>query len=662
MSVSVFASGTDSLYSPIPSQVLSGYSGSPINLKISAKKSFDVTISAGSYTDLDLYQLAVSKNNNNNDFSYYSGFNFYFSENSTFNSSSVNTYPISLLGDLLNFTGSSSGTYINLIFPDNINIYAKGGKGGNIQRTGLPSYTRSLITGVNSQYYAPENGGAAFNLYLSSIITGNKVYDFKYVINKSYGSQIYAGGGGSQAGYFQQIKLSPKSLNTNVFKDTFGDMTRYDNIWINGNSAVNAQGQKYISWSSLDPYTNNIVISTPSAGYGESGNCALFINSVSNSNPNNFVQPTNILSAYAKSNITGQIFFDTIRTATSADPYYISSDTDYIGIFEDVRTKETTNQNQNTSYSNFCNRFYPVYTTKTSPGKLFNLPVGASTSLYVNQKSLPSDMLFRFKGSSIIDNGSSSGWPSEGSTYSLLNSSGSNYGTVSTLYGLKNIAFNNSGFMKCSFGSSVVVNDFDLFLVVNVSSAATPFAGKILDWTTDLTNLSTNNNFKCSLFNTTDFSYTQENNGFQFVFNPLRKQKFVSYNLNDISWSSVNQLKIGKSINDSSYYPMIINISRSSNNYYVYVNNSLIYSLSSSKNITDLLSTFLQIGNTASSNVGFFDILFYNRNTSQVEKSSIYSYYMSTYLNLFLGSSSNEVKTTQFRLPNMLNMAGKNSF
>lgn len=661
--VSIFASGTTSLYSTVPNQVLSGYSGSPINLKVSGKKSFDVKVSAGSYTDCDLYSLAIAQNNNNNDFSYYSGFNFYFTEGTNFYASSVTSYPISFFGDVLNLTGSSSGTYVNLIFPDNVNIYAKGGKGGNIQKTGLPSYTRSLITGVNSQYYAPENGGSAFNLYLSSITTGNKVYDLKYNITKSYNNQVYAGGGGSQAGYFQQIKLSPKSLNTNYFKDTFGETTRYDNIWINGNSALNAQVQQYISWNSLDSSSNSMIISTPSAGYGESGNCALYIKTASNSNSNNFTQASNISSSYVNTSVTGQIFFDTIRTATSADPYYLSSDTNYIGVFEDVRTTEANSQIQNANYSNFCNRFYPVYTTKTTPGKLFNLPAGAVANLYINQKDLPSNSLFRFKGSSILDAGASSGWPSEDASYSLLNSSGSNYGSVNTIYGLKNIAFNNSEFMKCSFASSIVVNDFDMFFVVSVSAGSSfPFVSKIIDWSTDITNLSTNNNFKCSLFNNADYSYPKENYGFQFVFNLLRNQKFINYNLNDESWSSINQLKIGTSINDSSYYPMIINVSRSSNIYSIYVNGSLIYSSKSDKNITNLLNTFLQIGNTASSVVSYFDILFYNKNLTEVEKSNIYSYYISTYFNLFLGSSGNEIENMQFRIPNMLGMAGKNSF
>ena len=133
--------------------------------------------------------------------------------------------------------------------------------------------------------------------------------------------------------------------------------------------------------------------------------------------------------------------------------------------------------------------------------------------------------------------------------------------------------------------------------------------------------------------------------------------------------------KISKPISGSgTFRPFIINIVRSSNTYYIYINGLLMKTTnslgdsgnvltSSANSITNLNSTTLKLVNPSTFYVNYFDILFYNRVLTSTERQQVHNYLTNSYLNLFTGGSVAELDLKSnaytYKLPNIFNLAGK---
>ena len=138
-----------------------------------------------------------------------------------------------------------------------------------------------------------------------------------------------------------------------------------------------------------------------------------------------------------------------------------------------------------------------------------------------------------------------------------------------------------------------------------------------------------------------------------------------------------NFAQVSKSLNASNqtYYPVIINIKRSKTFYSIFINGVLLtnYDLlalapetskSSSLLINDIKdTTFKLINDLSDLKVSFFDIVCYNRLLIDSEQININNYFIDAYFKLFTGetSSTYDIRSKTFRLPNIFNIAGTSS-
>lgn len=272
----------------------------------------------------------------------------------------------------------------------------------------------------------------------------------------------------------------------------------------------------------------------------------------------------------------------------------------------------------------------------------------------------------------------------------------------------------------------VVIEQDDVYNVTRRDSTANQYAPsrfKILDWfetskpnqiTKDQVLITNFPGYDTPLLAKTLLDYPKEPNIFQFFINPLvngdiitqvnpnvfdsqylpnpRYELFKRYTQINTSISATDvalnnreknyqtlpnqDIQISKSLlNATDYYPMILNIRRSSGIMSIFVNNRLLmeYNLGSfityhnnhimnkiSGSTLKLISNCNGVAGGNNESMSYFDIIFYNRNLSPTELLLLHTDLTKNYLKLFAGSSSGvNFQSDRIRLPNIFNLAGR---
>jgi hypothetical protein len=665
--ISIYATGVDSASTQLSNEVVSGYSGTPKNIKFSRgplvvnlKQGYDIQ-------NFDLFKYIVDANYGKPDLSYYNSIDVYLPEDSTFSSTDSNKYALQLDGIFENFTGNTGGdTIVNIYIPSTTRLLGYQGAGGQIINQNLNSYDpfdrdwSSLINQTIANYTAgsfadSKNGGSILKLAAkTSINSQTAVSDIKYNLYIQDKSSLQSGGGGSKAGivmtknglggrgndYVYQNGNFPIQGASNSFN------TRFDLVYssyLNTNTTqINSNSTQTVGyWFS------------PQAGYGESGSQTV----VYYLNPN-----TNFTNTDSKGKANSFNEVDVITSSKNNFQYGLGN--------------------------LFVANFKPVNITSTNQlcGNLITSFSNSSVLLNVYNKNLPSDYIFRFPNSG-ISNTAPNYWV--GGSYTLTGTAAysANYKSL----GYKALTLTNQ-FLSTPFTDSVLCNDFDLYIVAAIEEVTTPFntlAGsstsfKFLDWYLTETNVS----FKHLLYTkylTSSYNYyPKEPNVFQSFLTPLfdaridNSSSFFGYD--GTKTIETNFAQISKSLNTSNptyqtYYPVIINIKRSKTFYSVFINGTLLTSYdllalapekskSSSLLINDIKgTTFKLINDLTSLKVSYFDIACYNRLLIDNEQININNYFIDTYFKLFTGetSATYDIRNKSFRLPNIFNIAGTSS-
>ena len=113
--ISIYATGVDSISTQLSNEVVSGYSGTPKNIKFSRgplvvnlKQGYDIQ-------NFDLFKYIVDANYGSPDLSYYNSIDVYLPEDSNFYSTDSDKYALQLEGTFQNFTGNTGGdTIVNI--------------------------------------------------------------------------------------------------------------------------------------------------------------------------------------------------------------------------------------------------------------------------------------------------------------------------------------------------------------------------------------------------------------------------------------------------------------------------------------------------------------------------------------------------------------------
>ena len=272
----------------------------------------------------------------------------------------------------------------------------------------------------------------------------------------------------------------------------------------------------------------------------------------------------------------------------------------------------------------------------------------------------------------------------------------------------------------------VVIEQNDNYNVARRDSGVNQYAPsrfKILDWfdtlkpnqiTKDQILITNFPGYDTPFLAKTLLDYPKEPNIFQFFINPLvngdiitqvnpdiyetqylpnpRYELFKRYIQRDRSISATNvalnnavknyqtspnqDIQLSKSLlNATDYYPMILNIRRSSGVMSIFVNNRLLveYDLGNfityhnsfimnniSNSTLKLISNCIGVTGGNKESMSYFDIIFYNRNLSQTELAALHTNLIKNYLKLFVGSSSGlNFQSDRVRLPNIFNLAGR---
>lgn len=656
--ISIYATGVDSITTQLSNEVVSGYSGTPQNIKFSRgplvvnlKQGYDIQ-------NFDLYKYIVDANYGKSDLSYYNSIDIYLPEDSTFSSTDSDKYALQLDGTFENFTGNSGGdTLINIYIPSTTRLVGSQGKGGQIKNDNLNSVepwskniNQTLVDTItyynNGSLSDSKSGGSVLKLTAKTSITGQApVSDIKYNLYIQNKSSILSGGGGSKAGIV---------ITTN----TLGAVGN-DYIFQNGNFPIQGAYSSFNSKLDFLKMDQNITANgvslplrnvgywfSPQAGYGEIGSptvvCYL----------NDKLPPGDILNG------NPNVFY-TIPIAPDS---------------------QTTNNSQGNGGSFFC-LFKPVNKISTNQqcGNFITSFSNSSVLLNIYNKNLPSDYIFRFPNSGISS--SPNYWV--GGSYTLTGNATyvSNYKS----FGYKALTLTNQS-LSTAFTDSILCNDFDLYIVATIervtdfdalANASTSF--KFLDWykTATETKVSSKHILYTKYLTSSYNYYPKEPNVFQGFLTPLFDATITNNN-NFFDYDKTNTIKtnfaqVSKSLSsDQTYYPVIINIKRSKSFYFIYINGVLLTSYdllalapktnnSSSLLINDIKeTTFKLINDLTSLKVSYFDIIFYNRLLIDSEQININNYLIDAYFKLFTGetSSTYDIRNKNFRLPNIFNIAG----
>ena len=661
--ISIYATGVDSITTQLSNEVVSGYSGTPQNIKFSRgplvvnlKQGYDIQ-------NFDLYKYILDANYGKSDLSYYNSVDIYLPEDSTFSSTDSDKYALQLDGTFENFTGNSGGdTLINIYIPQTTRLLGYQGRGGQIINQNLNSYdpfgrdwssliNQTLNNYANNSYADSKSGGNILKLAAkTSIDSQTAVSDIKYNLYIQNKSSLQSGGGGSKAGvvmtknglggrgndYVYQNGNFPIQGASNSFN------TRFDLVYssyLNTNTTqINSNSTQTVGyWFS------------PQAGYGESGSQTV----VYYLNPN-----TNFTNTDSKGKANS---FNTVNVVTSA-----------------INTFDYNQGNL------FVANFKPVNITSTNQlcGNLITSFTNSSVLLNMYNKNLPSDYIFRFPNSGISN---APNWV--GGSYTLTGTA--TYNPNYKSFGYEALTLNNQS-LSTTFTDSIVCDDFDLYIVATIEQvtafntlADPPTSFKFLDWYKTATNVSSKHILYTKYLTSSYNYYPKEPNVFQSFLTPLfdaeiknnSSASFFMYDKTNII--KTNFAQISKSLNssDQTYYPVIINIKRSKTFYSIFINGTLLTSYdllalapeankSSSLLINDIKgTTFKLINDLTSLNISFFDIACYNRLLIDNEQININNYFIDTYFKLFTGetSATYNIRNKSFRLPNIFNIAGTSS-
>lgn len=685
--VSVYASGANSKTQALSSEVVAGYSGTPIAIKIE-KQPLNIYIESNQYLSMyDLDAKILSLVGEEGNLSFYSGINIYLPENSVFKSNDTNLPAIKLNGNYLNFTGSTTSlpnndTVVNIYIPSTTTVAGQHGKGGTVKfNTNIQvnnalhgftwkfyNFTETITDQIDNtsqaynnsnqkNIYDTSNGGPAISLKLQSNNgTQGLRKDIKYKIHSQVGSKIYSGGGGVKAGIhivggnaaasWQFLGYDNASTQSNMYPMYFP---------VNGNLSIN---NLYTNWKVN--YRNNFggeyTTSSVYSAYpywGEVGlNKTLFLN--------------------RKADLNGAINQYLFSTAISAAPDSLAVD---FSAPDQVST--------------FLTFFLPIntLTNNRQPGSLVESLSESSVKLFItNSSSIPNDYIFRFANSGLT---SATNWTggtaAAPSLYTLVSS---NVGTFENNFeslSYKALKLQNNKEIHIDFSSSINKNcfNFDMYFVcafdnINLDIAKNAFA-KLFDWTlTSKQDNTVKNQITVFRLKENQTTYIPKDDIiFDFNLLPLIDQKndieIKNFAFNGIATKDIQ--KISKPLAGShTFRPFIINISRYSNNYYIYINGILVKATNSLGSANDVVtstqnliqnlnSTTFKLINSSTFNINYFDILFYNRTLTPTERQKVNDYLTNSYLNLFAGNlvASLDLKSNayNYRLPNIFNLAGK---
>jgi hypothetical protein len=655
--ISIYATGVDSITTQLSNEVVSGYSGTPQNIKFSRgplvvnlKQGYDIQ-------NFDLYKYIVDANYGKSDLSYYNSIEIYLPEDSTFSSTDSDRYALQLDGTFENFTGDIGGdTTVNIYIPSTTRLIGYQGKGGQIKNDNLNSVepwskninqtlidTRAYYN--NGSLSDSKSGGNVLKLAAQTSITGQApVSNLKYNLYIQNNSSILSGGGGSKAGIV---------LTTN----TLGAVGN-DYIFQNGNFPIQGSYSSFNSKLDFLKIDQNLTANgvslplrnvgywfSPQAGYGEVGSqtvvCFL-----------NFKLPPGNLQGIPNIFYTIPIAQDSVVS----NPYSA-----FGGSF-------------------YC-QFKPVNTISTNQlcGNLITSFSNSSVLLNIYNKNLPSDYIFRFPNSGISN---TPNWV--GGSYTLTGTAAYNPNYKS--FGYKALTLTNQS-LSTTFTDSIVCDDFDLYIVAAIeevtafdalANSSTSF--KFLDWYKTATpEKVSSKHLLYTKYPATSYNYySKEPNVFQSFLTPLFDAEiknidgsFFMYDKTGIV--KTNFAQISKSLSsDQTYYPVIINVKRSKTFYSIFINGTLLTSYdllalapepnkSSSLLINDIKNTTFKLINDLSSlKVSYFDIACYNRLLIDNEQININNYFIDTYFKLFTGetSATYNIRNKSFRLPNIFNIAG----
>ena len=468
--VSVFASGVFSAADSVSEEVFSGYSGTPINIKI-LKKAFNFTIDTQASDDsYNLSNKIISANNNSDNFSSFNEINVYFPENAIFNSKDPAKGAIELDGTFKYFTGIGSDTNVNFYIPNTVKINGARGFGTDFT---IPNNQSDLLNHVvfattdAANYYnqmgvvkESTNGGPAFNLKLITSVGGLLRNDIKYNFfsqpqssanSINFLEHIVSGSGGSKGGLvYTKNNQYPSHLYVFSSVKDSRSYSRNFRAALRGSLPVgfftNSKSfDNYYIWSFVVDYWDggrktanlglnaNASIFSPTVGFGEMGSA-------------NFVVKTT----------TNQFYL--------TDKQYQPDLSKTFFLTEKDRTKVL-----NIDESIF---FFPLSTVRNNrlPGKIidsFNKNIHLKFDLY-NSDVLPPTPIFRFKNSDINSDGLS--WISDTTISNYTLSGGGTYnGNYKSLgsSSYKTINLKNNQFLDLNFANNntVTYNYLNLFFV-----------------------------------------------------------------------------------------------------------------------------------------------------------------------------------------------------
>lgn len=664
--ISIYATGVDSASTELSNEIISGYSGTPINIKFE-EGPLNVYLKEGrDIQNFNLFKYIVDVNYGSDDLSNFNSINVYLPENSSFNSTSSDEYALKLDGKFKNFTGILGGdTVINIYIPETTVLLGSKGQGGQISNDNIDnpsphtvdvqSYINSAVADYNKgTYHDSKPGGNVIKLTaqttLSDIDRSDIVYNL-YIQNKT---SLLSGGGGSKAG----IVMTKHQLG--VFASMFSKTT---SDYRNGNFPI--QGSTNLSNTKLPMGIITVV------DYGVAGDGRIFYGYGGTAEVGYWFSPE---AGYGESGSQTIGYFIFNKTFPGKDP----------NVFYEVQVTESYRNkiDDNIIGLEFVGFFHPVNFVSTNQvcGKLITSSLNSSVMLKMYNTNLPTDYIFRFPNSGIS---STPSWV--GGSYTLTGTAGHSSNYKGLGYNALTLTGPSQSLSK-AFTDSVLCSDFDLYIVATIeqitafNSLAANTSFKFLDWykTATTKNVSSKHILYAPYLTTSYNQYKKEPKVFQSFLTPLfdaaidNSSDFFMYDKTNTV--KTNSAQISKSLNsaEQTYYPVIINIKRSKTLYFVFVNGVLLTSYdllnlspSVSKDSSLLINdikgtTFKLINDINTLKTCFFDIVCYNRLLNQNEQLNINNYFIETYFKLFTGdpSANYNIKNKNFRLPNIFNLAG----
>jgi hypothetical protein len=539
--VAIYATGVDSNVDAYSNEVSMGYSGTPINIKLT-KKAFDFYINFStwySYT-YDLYAALINQNNFSRDFSAYSGINIYLPEKSIFESRDGSVGALKLDGLFDNLTGDGS-TFINIYVPYNTELRGRYGDGTNVyynkelkqkvtyhqfvdhlwinllQLSNLSQTNDGTTPTDPSQAYSDTtNGGPCITLKAETNLGGSigKRTDIKYNIYSqlpninntlSLGSRICepkfgAGTGGGKGGFvhlnFWQtyfLFADPTDITSTTMYAVIPFNGTYPKDYLKDTQVNRKYWFYYVFYNAMafdgmqDQNGNPIKITEPT---------------YTTNSP--ILNAGEVGSAYLSYQVIG-------KTNSYYFPY-----------------KETEIATR--SYTNFIHSVYWYPFNKNlnnrQPGYLIDSFSNVSVNYSLYNKNLASGYVFRFDQSGISNAASplAKSWSGSGS-YTLENLTGANEGAYISNYkslgssAYKAINLKNDQFLKLTFAANTSFDDFDLFFVCSFddfTSTDKDVYCSVFDWYLNEKNI-TRNQFNIKNFESLlNISFPKETVSFNY--------------------------------------------------------------------------------------------------------------------------------------------------